>query len=381
MSWKIKSSLLIFALSLSGFANASDIQYFWANSFNNPAMLNSTKNQSYKLGVLGVKANFSFWGTGASGLNGRATSNTSDFIPYFAGAYRVNSKVVVGLNVSPPYYGNYDIGPNPVTIYNGTASTMYSSDISPQISYQATDKLALGLGFDAVNFRDVTYDFGLLPVPEAGVTHTKSGAWAYGWNVGLFFTPTERDYIGLYYYSKLTPTFKGTSYNNIAATNNFSITGYPIAASTFINYIRVLTDKWMLNMIVSYSQWNKLKTIRANNVATAGNISFTLNANNTYNVFLSAKYQATDKYAVLAGVSRDGSDIRNDTRDILTSTARFGFAAIGGTAQVTKEALVQVLVGYGNYRNSPVIFPYGTVTNGHLNLSATAVDATITYDI
>ncbi|HTM63034.1 MAG TPA: outer membrane protein transport protein [Gammaproteobacteria bacterium] len=381
MKRKIRAYVAAIALVFSGQVNATVIQYFWGNTYNNPAMMNATKKLNVTLGALGVNLETNFWGTGASGVNGRSSSNTTDVLPYFNAAYRLNSKWVVGLNISEPVFADQNFGVNPVTLYDGTKATLNSADISPQVSFQATPELALGAGIDMVRFYNFQNNFVPFGVPAAGNTISKSTAWAAGWNAGLFYMITKRDYLSLYYYSKLTPVFRGSSYNNIAATSNYSLTGLPIASTTFVNYIRMLTDEWALSLKLSYSQWNDLNVIRMNNVATSGFLQFPVYASNTFAYTIFTKYQINPQYAVMGGVFRDSSAYKNNTRTLLYSSTRFVAVFLGANDQLTKNVLLQLVGAYGSFRNTPLINPLGFPTTGHLNLNAALVDFSIVYSV
>lgn len=364
--------------SVASTANATVIQYFWGNTYNNPAMLNSTKNQTYTIGAVGFMQDFDFYGTGASTLTGSSSADQTSYLPYGSAAVRLNPKWVAGVNVSQPFFGREPFSTTAITNLDTTQTYVNSVDISPQVSYQVNDKLALGLGLDAVNFYRFQVNFVQTGL---GNTFNKANAWAYGWNAGLFYVITPADYLSLYYYSKLTPHFSGKSSNNATSTNNYEIVGFPMPATTVANYIRMLTSKWALSLKAILSQWNSTKDIRLTNVASAGTLSFPVYYSNTMAYLIETKYQLTDKYAVMGGILRDSSAPRNNTRSISFNSSRFVALFLGANAQVTPEALIQGVVGYGSYRNTPIINPFGYPTNGHFNIDAWMLDLRLVYNL
>ena len=380
MRWKRLSLLAL--MGLAGTANAAVTQTFWGNNYNNPAMMNSTKNQSYTLGAIAARSIHSFWGTGASGTVGNASTNEADLLPYFNASVRVNPKWVVGLNVSQPQFGFDEVwGVNATTLYDVTEEQLYTTDFSPQVSYQVTPKLALGAGLDILQTRENTLNFVPFGVPTAGNTVNTSSAWSLGWNMGLFYTITNRDFISLYYYSKQLPTFNGTSENVTGTNTNFQVRGFHYPATSFANYIRMLTDKWLVSFKVSLSQWDINHQINLNNVVTAGNLAFPVRMSNTYGLTLFTKYNITEKYAVMGGFLRETSAFKNNTRSIAFNNARLLAAFGGGEAHLTKEITLHGVVGYATYRNAPIINPFGFPTNGHVNAAVPFADVSLSYNI
>jgi long-chain fatty acid transport protein len=363
-------------------ANAAVTQTFWGNNFNNPAMMNATKNQSYTLGTIAARSMFNYWGTGASGVVGNASSNEATLLPYFNAAVRVNPKWVVGLNVSQPYWGyNQVYGVNATTLYDVTNFQQDTTDFSPQVSYQATPTLALGAGLDILQTRQLTLNFVPFGVPTAGETTNTGSAWSLGWNAGLFYTPTQRDFISLYYYSKQSPTFNGTSENVTGTNTNFNVRGLHYPATTVANYIRMLTDKWLGSIKVNYTQWSINHQVNMNNVMTSGNLAFPAKMSNTLGITLFTKYNITEKYAIMGGALRESSALRNNTRTIAFNNPRVLAAFGGGAVNLTKEITLQGVVGYATYRNTPIRNPFGYPTNGHLNAGVPFADVSLAYNI
>ena len=70
------------------------------NFFQNPAELSLVKQKQLIVGNVFIAPNSKFIGV-SSGHTGSATSKTSDFLPYMLGAYRINNRFTLGINITP----------------------------------------------------------------------------------------------------------------------------------------------------------------------------------------------------------------------------------------------------------------------------------------
>ncbi len=380
---KINSNVTIITAALLGFVSTADatiIQYFWANTYNNPATLNATKDQAYTLGLLGVKVKAKFTGIGAGGEYGSSSSNTNEALPYFSAAKRLNPKWVIGLNVSQPFFANQKLPEDAITRFDATQTKVNAIDISPQISYQIKPNLALGLGFDAVDFHRFLVNFVQFSSPTVNTVNS-TPSWAYGWNAGLFYTLTAKDFFSFYYYSGLSTDTFGTSSNGLATNNQLMLRGFPMPDTYIANYTRMLSDKWLAGIKLYYSIWQNLDRIDYGGVVINNNYSFPVMAKNTVALQLFTKYDVSETYSLLSGVLWDQGAYKNNTRTIGFSSSNFTAVFLGVNYKMTKELSLKGIGGYGAYPNTSIVNPFGFPTNGNLNLKGIIADLSVTYAI
>lgn len=331
-------------LGLCEISHATVIQYFWANTYNNPAQLNATKNMNITFGGLGVQVDGKFTGIGAGGEAGTATSSETAFLPYLTFSKRLNKKWVAGINISQPYFGNSSYPSDSVVAFDTTVTKIFDLDIAPQLSYQVNDKLALGFGLNFNNMHRAEIDF----MTSTGEAINTASDWSYGWNVGLFYVINATNFLGLTYYSGLNPVLTGVSSNQQQLRTDFSLTGFNLPPTLIATYIHMVTSDWTLVAKTSFSQWNRTQTAYLNNVAGVGTLAFPVKYRNTWTVELDTKYQLNKKYALIGGLFFDQGGARTTSgRTIPFPAGDFKAAFAGASAQLTKNSTLQLVVGGG----------------------------------
>ena len=165
-------------ISLAAFtsAHATSYQIFTNIGFTNPASLNSIKKAEFIMGGLIINSRFHFTGT-AAGVRGSTTSRTEDYLPYGRVAMRFSPKWVGSFDITQPYFTDIQYPRNSVVKFFATETFIRDTNFSPKVSYQATERLALGAGLDFNNLYNGQLNF---VVPPLGVMTNKADSWAYG---------------------------------------------------------------------------------------------------------------------------------------------------------------------------------------------------------
>ena len=98
---------------------------------------------------------------------------------------------------------------------DGTSAMIKVIDFNPNFAYKLSDKVSLGAGF-SYQYVEAKLGFNWSNHPQLGYTngpgmsHLKVDGHAWGWNVGMMWTPVETVRIGVSYRSKVEHTVNGT---------------------------------------------------------------------------------------------------------------------------------------------------------------------------
>ena len=254
-------------VSLIAFTNshATSYQIFTPAAYANPAALNSVKEAELILGGTTLVSSLHFSGT-AAGVTGSTTSNTTDLMPYGRVAFRLSPKIVVGLDISQPFYTNIQYPTTSFLAPFAIGTVLRDTDYNPKISYQVNPRLALGVGLDAHNFYNGQLNFA---IPPFGDMTNKANSWAYGWDVGAFFVATPATFLNLSYFSQVIEHASGQSKWGPLVNNHFSA-DVKFPATTIANVIQMLSPKWALSATLRYSQWNLLRYLVLQKTALPG---------------------------------------------------------------------------------------------------------------
>jgi len=359
-------------------AHATVVQRFYGSNYKNPAELSTIPHAEVIAGVTVVNPVLEFKGVSAGG-SGTATTDETEALPYFYGAVRLDPEWVVGLNISHPFHGVERYPENSIISDESTQTIVRSVDINPQISYQLTKRLAIGAGYSFTDFYNTQVNF---VEPGLGNVENKSSGWYHGWDVGLYYTLTPQDFLGLSYFSALSATTQtGASRVGPTTNNNYAISGIFLPATTLVNYTHIFNREWSASTQVGYSQWHSVQNVILSNVANVGMLVFPLHYRNTYSANVSARYAFMPKWAVLGGVSFDEGAANDFTRTIAFPTDDAYFARLGLEHQFCKDLSAKLIYSYVT-ANTHVNHALGVSHSvGDIDIHANLVDFSLTYKI
>lgn len=171
-----------------------------ASIFYNPGNLAFMKNaHEFSVGSGGFFRRINFLGSGDKALS-EANINAA-FPFYFYGAIRLNKNLVFGMGVYTPFVNSVkyaDDWAGRLLVQRQSVNTVF---YQPTIAFRFTDQLSLGAGlvYAKANFN---MQKGL-PYGEASSVEMEGEASNIGYNLGLFFTPTDHIAIGMSYRSQV----------------------------------------------------------------------------------------------------------------------------------------------------------------------------------
>jgi len=382
-----KQATLLRFILLSGLgitalpAHANVIQYFFGNNYKNPAALGTIPRASVTIGATGINPMLDFKGTTLAGT-GSASSNEYDVLPYFYGGIRLSPDWVVGLNISHPFYGDQRYGTDSIVRYDATTTRINTTDINPQVSYQLMKNLIIGAGVNFTQFNDTQLDV-VSVIPGIGSITDKSSAWYRGWDVGLLYTATPVDYIGLSYFSALPATTQtGTSSAGSLTNDQYYLTGAYAPATTILSYTHVFNPALAANVQVSYSQWSVIKTMALNNMVGYGTFTMPLNYNDTIAAAVGARYAFRPDWAVLGALAFDQGAATDFTRSVQFPNDNAYIGALGLEHNFCKGLSGKLLYSYV-YADTRVDHTFGmpTAAVGDIDVRANVLDLSLTYKI
>lgn len=366
-------SISALSYSLPGFALGP--QAFLNIAYSNPAMLNMVKKLEGIIGGSDVNPDLQFSGT-YGGVSSSARSNTNSLVPYGRIAYRFSPTIVGGIDVTQPLF-TADSYPSNSFISTATINTyLRDTDISPRISWQATEKLALGLG---VNFNNLYNAVLSSAIPRLGILDNKADDWAYGFNAGAFYNVRLGTLVGLSYYSKIVHHVVGTSIIGPLRSNNLRAT-VNMPATTSLDIIQFLSPKWVFDATIRYIGWSSVRYLVLQNTPL-GTVTVPEFYFNSWDYALATKYDINDKWSVIAKVnySPTSQPTAYVTPGLPTGSAIIG--AVGAQYNIGKGISAKFLYAHVYMNpNSNVAEPLGQLI-GHTEVNANVYDLSFTYDI
>jgi long-chain fatty acid transport protein len=233
------------------------------NQWYNPATLAGLHTAEVSIAAHQVWIDTTFKADGPSG-----PGDFEDVEPFVGSVFMAmpfNDRVTFGLGINAPfgtkieYEDNWGNALSPTGVpaagdFYAQTSDVQTINVNPAVGIQITDNLRLGAG---VNYQQIEADI------ENAATRLEGDDDAYGWNVGLTYSPDEYNHFGVAYRSEISYdidgdiTFKPASAGPFAGQYSGK-TSLDLPAVLQLSYAGDLTDRTQLLLGVERTDWSSL---------------------------------------------------------------------------------------------------------------------------
>lgn len=372
-------------LSFNAYANV--IQFFTGISYSNPAELFQTKDSQLILGGTALNAKMRFNGLSLNANTfgyeqGVARFNTTGVLPYGRLAHRISDRLVLGLDVTEPYFSKIDWGNDSVLRYVSTQTLLTDIDISPRASWSVSKSLYIGGGLNFNQTRNAQVNFAYPVSPtQYGNLVNKLSSYKLGYDLGAYYVVNPTNYVGLSYFSALNMRMTGTSQLDGTYTDMNSSLSLP--ATTVLSYTHMFSQAWLTNWQVFYSDWSNVRSLVLNSTAAGRNFNFQQDNHGSVAVVGAVRHQ----YSAKLGLTLIGVVDTNPASDALRGPGLPSdnqyFLAIAADYQANRNTSFKLT--YGRGVSNPLISTNFTppggqpspLTFGRININAQVIDLQI----
>ena len=192
----------------------------------NPATMVLHKGTAFQAGFVGIGLNLDYVGEDANGnevtANGR---NKSQAIPHGYFVHQINDKVWFGLGMTVPFGMGTEYDDDWAGNQHGISATILTFDLNPNFAFKLSEKFSVGVGasiqYAAADLKirkNITGDANkVLAVigsqslaKDASVrSEIDADSIAWGWNIGMMWSPLENLRFGVSYRSKIQHDAEG----------------------------------------------------------------------------------------------------------------------------------------------------------------------------
>lgn len=173
-------------------------------------------------------------------------------VPAFYLARDLNEDVTFGLGVNAPFGTTLEYERN----WGGDAyalkSDLKSLNVNPSLSFEATDRLHLGVG---VNYQKIEAEL------DNSQTRLEGDDKTLGWNAGIRFLPAEGHSIGLAYRSKMDYEVNGDITFKTAGQTFNARTNVTMPETWTLAYAGDMAERTRLLLSVKQTEWSRLETL------------------------------------------------------------------------------------------------------------------------
>ena len=297
----------------------------------NPATMVLHPGTQIQAGFVGISLDLEFEGSDeGDGVseNGRKKGQA---IPFGYLTHQINDSMWVGLGMTVPFGMGTEYDDNWTYANRGISATVLTYDFNPNVAWKVNEKFSVGAG---VSIQYASADLKMKEVLGADASmdgEVDADSWAWGFNVGAMWSPTENVRLGVSYRSAVhhnaegdftLDNAKGDLVINSSSVPLNSFTGTFDASATLATPAwAMLNAAWDVNDFMSlyatfrwtdWSSFDKLD-IKSNALALAmlyqGKKTIKNEWKDTYLFSVGADFRMNDWWTLRAGVGYETSPI------------------------------------------------------------------------
>lgn len=333
----------------------------------NPATMTLHPGTQIQAGFVAVGLDLAFEGTGPNSDVSENGQYNTQAIPHGYISHQISDSMWVGLAMTVPFGMGTEYDDDWRFANRGISAEVLTFDFNPNVAWKVSDKLSLGAG---VSIQYAAADLKMrADMPKGTVNpdyavsangEIDADSWAWGFNVGLMWSPLENLRFGVSYRSKINHHADGdfTLDNQKVHISDDFVMNMP-GSSTFSDATASLstpawamaTAAWDVNELLSlyatfrWTDWSSFDNleIKSAGIPLTGVQKITNEWQDTYLVSVGADFRFTNWWTFRAGVGYETSPIDNPRyRTAIIPDADRWWFALGSSFQATKSMQIDV---------------------------------------
>ena len=334
----------------------------------NPATMTLHPGTQIQAGFVAVGLDLAFEGTGPNSDVSENDQYNTQAIPHGYISHQISDSMWVGLAMTVPFGMGTEYDDDWRFANRGISAEVLTFDFNPNVAWKVSDKLSLGAGMsiqyasaDLKMRKDVVKDLASID------SEVDADSWAWGFNVGLMWTPLENLRFGLSYRSKINHNADGDvelDNGKLAGNNAEDFVNHPIygdyaklllsqygsydATATISTPAWVMaTAAWDVNELLSlyatfrWTDWSSFDELAID--SDAGSTTVTNKWQDAYLFSVGADLRFTNWWIFRAGIGYESSPIDDPSfrTSIIPDADRWWFA-LGSSFQATDNMQIDV---------------------------------------
>lgn len=334
----------------------------------NPATMTLHPGTQIQAGFVAVGLDLAFEGTGPNSDVSENGQYNTQAIPHGYISHQISDSMWVGLAMTVPFGMGTEYDDDWRFANRGISAEVLTFDFNPNVAWKVSDKLSLGAGMsiqyasaDLKMRKDVVKDLASID------SEVDADSWAWGFNVGLMWTPLENLRFGLSYRSKINHNADvdvELDNGKLAGNNAEDFVNHPIygdyaklllsqygsydATATISTPAWVMaTAAWDVNELLSlyatfrWTDWSSFDELVID--SDAGSTTVTNKWQDAYLFSVGADLRFTNWWTFRAGIGYESSPIDDPSfrTSIIPDADRWWFA-LGSSFQATDNMQIDV---------------------------------------
>lgn len=313
----------------------------------NPATMTLHPGTTIQAGFVAVGLDLAFEGTGKyDGVSENGQYNTQA-IPHGYISHQLTDSMWIGLAMTVPFGMGTEYKDDWKLGNRGISAEVLTFDFNPNVAWKVSDKLSLGAGM-SIQYASADLKLSMNPQnPGAMTSEVDADSIAWGFNVGLMWSPLENLRFGLSYRSKVNHNADG-DLEVRAHTPQMDVTRVVDASATLSAPAWAMaTAAWDVNDLLSlyatfrWTDWSSFKELEIKNDLKPSVVHN--NWQDTYLVSVGADLRFTNWWTFRAGIGYETSAVDDPKyRTAIIPDADRLWLALGSSFKATENMQIDV---------------------------------------
>lgn len=328
----------------------------------NPATMTLHPGTQIQAGFVAVGLDLAFEGSGSAddvkydGVTENGQYNTQA-IPHGYISHQLTDSMWIGLAMTVPFGMGTEYKDDWPLANRGISAEVLTFDFNPNVAWKVSDKLSLGAGMsiqyaaaDLKMRNSMNMNMDGVPVPIKFNSEVDADSFAWGFNVGLMWSPLENLRFGLSYRSRINHNADGDlELSDFEPALPAGLVPNTMSASATLSTPAWLmaTAAWDVNDLLSlyatfrWTDWSSFKELEIKNDLKPSVVHN--NWQDTYLVSVGADLRFTNWWTFRAGIGYETSAVDDPKyRTAIIPDADRLWLAIGSSFKATKNMQMDV---------------------------------------
>lgn len=332
--------------------------------FYNPATMTLHPGTQIQAGFVAVGLDLAYEGNNGATENGAANTQP---IPFGYISHQMTDNMWIGLSMTVPFGMGTEFDDNWALAGRGISAQVLTFDFNPNVAWKLSDKVSLGAG---LSIQYASADLKMKQYQAAGQTiasldsEVDADSIAWGWNIGLMWSPLDNLRFGLSYRSSVNHNADGDLTIDNARINGTPITADMAGASVGLARVygsmgvydasatlatpawAMATAAWDVNDLVSlyatfrWTDWSSFDELTIKSVTSS---TITNKWQDTYLFSVGTDLRFTNWWTFRAGIGYETSPIDNpEYRTAIIPDADRWWFALGSSFKATDNLQLDV---------------------------------------
>lgn len=332
--------------------------------FYNPATMTLHPGTQIQAGFVAVGLDLAYEGNNGATENGAANTQP---IPFGYISHQMTDNMWIGLSMTVPFGMGTEFDDNWALAGRGISAQVLTFDFNPNVAWKLSDKVSLGAGL-SIQYASADLKMKQYQAADQYIASLDSevdaDSIAWGWNIGLMWSPLDNLRFGLSYRSSVNHNADGDLTIDNARINGIPITAdmagaseglarvygsmgvYDASATLATPAWAMATAAWDVNDLVSlyatfrWTDWSSFDELTIKSVTSS---TITNKWQDTYLFSVGTDLRFTNWWTFRAGIGYETSPIDNpEYRTAIIPDADRWWFALGSSFKATDNLQLDV---------------------------------------